>query len=117
MSTRRPGFVRRVAETLQGASTIWFSGDAEAAAVVDDLVGDRSTCFADCFHQVCSILPGSSLVLVRRRPGDAVDVRVDDHADGLCRTAAQNHVGRFASYTWEPLAVVIVVGDLAAKQQ
>jgi hypothetical protein len=77
---RRPCLVLGVAKRFDGAfGTFWFAGDAEAAAVMDDLVAEQGPALLrNDLHEVLFDLLG--IVVLRELPPsrDSMDVRVSD---------------------------------------
>src|SRR5579862_9390822 len=79
-----PCFVPGVADIFQGAlGALRFAGDAEFAAVPDDLVREQDPLLAwDNLHQVLLDLHGFVLRGQFKTARDAVNMSIDDHAFG-----------------------------------
>src|SRR5579863_8668926 len=110
-------FYRRRGKDFQRAiGAFGFAGDAQAAAVPDDLVREQDPFLPrDYLHQVLLDFLGIVLRGEFKATGDAVHMGVDDYAYGFVEPRAQHNVRRLAGDAGEGEEFLHVVGNLAAE--
>ena len=89
-----PGLVSGMAKLLEIALIAFgFAGDADLAAVVDDLVGEIDPAvLGDNLHQFLLHFLGCVAFGEAKAMGDAEDVGIDNHALGFLEAHSENHI-------------------------